>query len=79
MQPNIQPSLFSECVTTTERPLLVNIVARRTGLPKTTIRWNVRKGHLRGFKDPTRPKIWLFWWSDVEAFIARRDNVLQAN
>ena len=79
MQPSLSGSLFSAPATAPERALLVNNVARATGLSKTTIRWNVRKGRLKGFKDPTRPKIWLFWRSDVAAFIARRGHVLQTN
>jgi excisionase family DNA binding protein len=73
MQPYFHTSTFPE------RALLVNNVARLTGIPKTTIRWNVRKGRLKAFKDPSRPKIWLIYRSDVEAFIARRGHVLSTN
>lgn len=58
------------------RPLLVNNVARITGLSRNTIRWNALKGYLRGRKDENRPKIWLFERADVYQFMERRGYVL---
>jgi hypothetical protein len=62
-----------------ERPLLVHHVARMTGMCESAIRWNARQGFLNGFRYLATPKIWRFRRADVEAFIARRNHVLQAN
>ena len=79
MQPCAHPLIFPVLATAPNRTLLVNNVARLTGMSKTAIRWNVHKGRLKAFKDPSRPKIWLFYRSDVDAFIMRRGHVLPTN
>ena len=54
------------------KPLLVNNVADRCGIAPRTVRWNARLGRLRGFKEPSAPKIWRFLPEEVEAFMAGR-------
>jgi hypothetical protein len=79
MLPAIQPVSISAQALVPERPLLVHHVARMTGLCERAIRWNARRGFLKGFRQTDTPKIWRFWRRDVEAFIAWRNHVLQAN
>src|SRR5262245_47731040 len=55
-----------------EQPLLVHHVARICAVSRRTVRWAASKGILKGFKDPTTPKIWRFRRSDVYAYRALR-------
>jgi len=78
MQPSIQTSTLPALVP--DRPLLVHTISETYGIPKSTIRWNARRGFLKAFHYPDTPKIWRFWRRDVEAFIAaRRAYVLRTN
>lgn len=54
------------------RPLLVHHVARMCKIAPRTVRWNANCGRLRGFREPSTPKIWRFWPEDVEEFRRRR-------
>jgi hypothetical protein len=72
MQPTNQIVSFNARVFATERPLLVNNVARITGLCESAVRWNARHGFLKGFRDPNTPKIWRFYRRDVESFLKSR-------
>jgi len=42
------------------RPLQAHHVARILGVPVRTVRYWAKTGRLMAFKDPKRPKIWLF-------------------
>lgn len=55
-----------------ERPLLVHHVARLLRLSPRMVRHLAANGILKGFRRPDTPKIWRFWNSDVEQFLARR-------
>jgi hypothetical protein len=79
MLPAIQPVSITAQALVPERSLLVHHVAAMTSLSKEAIRWNARHGLLNGFHQADAPKIWRFWRRDVEAFIAWRNHVLQAN
>jgi hypothetical protein len=54
------------------RPMRVESVARRYGIPSRTIRWAAERGLLKGFKRPDTPKLWRFWRRDVEDWVHRR-------
>lgn len=59
-----------------DRPLLAHHVAAMCGMSITAIRWNARRGLLKGFRSPGTPKIWRFWREDVESFRRGGRNVL---
>ena len=79
MQPYYYSSTQAVRIPPPDRPLLVNNVARITGLSISAVRWNAQKGLLIGRKDPARPKIWIFNRADVDAFMLGRRHVVQAN
>jgi hypothetical protein len=56
----------------TDRPLRVNNVSKRYGIPERTVRWNAKHGLLKGSRKDDAPKIWIFLPQDVEAWIAGR-------
>lgn len=62
----VQPVLLDD------RPLVTHTVARITGLSCRAVRWNARRGHLKGFKEPGTPKLWRFLRADVHQFMLRR-------
>jgi hypothetical protein len=66
--PNEIPLVFSD------RPLLVHHVARICHISKRAVRWAAQHGHLKGFKDPSTPKIWRFRRDDVIAYLKKRRN-----
>lgn len=62
----------SKTVPISEHPLLSHHVARLCGCSPRTIRWAAKCGRLKGFRRPDTPKIWRFYRTDVEVFMAYR-------
>jgi hypothetical protein len=54
-----------------DRPLLAHHVARELGVSVRTVRYWAQQGRIPAFKDPTRPKIWLFPRAVAAPFGAR--------
>lgn len=49
-----------------ERPLLAHVAAKHLGVPVRTLRDWAKKGKISAFKDPQRPKIWLFPRTEID-------------
>jgi excisionase family DNA binding protein len=51
---------YSSRLFVSDRPLLTHQVARMLGVPVRTVRYWAEKQRISAYKDPQRPKIWLF-------------------
>ena len=58
-----------------ERPMSVESIARRYGIPERSVRYAAERGHLIGFRDASTPghKCWRFWRTEVERWLRRRE------